>query len=430
MFLLRMFVENFIETSKVGNPNYFDIGPVNTIFSHNNVDGMRFRLGGQTTANLNRHLFLKGYVARGFNTKKNYYDAILTYSFKPRKYLPQEFPRHYMSIESTYDICSASDRFTGLDKDNMFAVLKWSDTRRMHFYDRQKFTYVFERANGFKVETSLKREENEATGDLLYRPLSQYGGLYDGKSWDHYFTYDPDALHNGKLSTTEAAIGIEYSPGVKYVSSKRGQKRVNKEGVVLGLTHTVGLSGFLGGQYKYHITEASVKNRFFLNSWGILDFTLKGGVQWSQVPYPLLMSPATNLSYFTSRETFCLIDESEFMNDRYASATFSWRVNGKLFNRIPLLRRLKWREYVAFKTLWGDLSSKNDPSLPKNWNSDVLMAFPNGCYAMNPHKPYMEVEFGIRNILHIFGIDYVRRLNYLDHAKQKGGLRFIADFTF
>lgn len=46
---------------------------------------------------------------------------------------------------------------------------------------------------------------------------------------------------------------------------------------------------------------------------------VKGGAQWNKVPFPLLIMPAANLSYILQRETFNLINNMEFLNDRYAS---------------------------------------------------------------------------------------------------------------
>ena len=168
-----------------------------------------------------------------------------------------------------------------------------------------------------------------------------------------------------------------------------------------------------------------------MNSWGKIDTYLKGGIQWNQVPYPLLIMPAANLSYIVEDESFNLINNMEFLNDRYASLDVSWDLNGKIFNRIPLLKKLKWREYIGVKCLWGDLSDKNNPFLQGNANSDILMAFPKGCYVMDNKKPYVEVIAGIHNIFKILHVEYVRRLNYNDlPTAHKHGVRFMMRMTF
>ena len=85
-------------------------------------------------------------------------------------------------------------------------------------------------------------------------------------------------------------------------------------------------------------------------------------------------------------------------------------MNGKLFNRLPLIKHLKWREYLAVRILWGDLTDKNNPYLARNAGSDVLMQFPDGSFIMDPSKPYVEVSAGVHNVFRFFHIEYVRRL--------------------
>lgn len=142
----------------------------------------------------------------------------------------------------------------------------------------------------------------------------------------------------GKFRTTEARIELRYAPGETYINTKQRRLPVNLDAPVFTLSHTTGIKGFLGGDYDYNFTEASIYKRLWLNSWGKIDILAKGGIQWNKVPFPLLIMPAANLSYIISDETFNLVNNMEFLNDRYASLDISWDLNGKIFNRIPLLK--------------------------------------------------------------------------------------------
>ena len=162
-----------------------------------------------------------------------------------------------------------------------------------------------------------------------------------------------------------------------------------------------------------------------------MDIRLKGGIQWSKVPFPLLIVPAANLSYIVQKETFNLINNMEFLNDRYASLSMSWDMNGKIFNRIPLIHKLKWREYIGVKCLWGYLSEKNNPLLEQNAGDPNLMYFPEGVSVMDMNRPYVELVAGIHNIFKILHVEYVRRLTYLDPpTAHKHGIRFMLQMTF
>ena len=408
IFFAKALVENFVET---GDPSKVDIGPINTMISSNFIDGVRTRVSAQTTAKLHPQLFLSGYYARGWDSHKNYYKGEVTYSFNKKEYLPREFPKRTLTFSSTYDVCSPSDKFMHTDKDNVFTALKWTKVDKMMFYNRQELTFEREEDWGFKTTVAVKAEENEACGYLYFRPLSATDGV--------------------KFRTTEVRAELRFAPGETYINTKQRRLKINLDAPVFTISHTVGLKDVLGGDYNYNYSEASIYKRFWLNSWGKVDCYVRGGVQWNKVPFPLLCMPATNLSYIIQDQTFQLVNNMEFLNDRFVSADISWDLNGKLFNRIPLIKKLKWREYIAVKCLWGDLSSKNNPYLAQNAGDPLLMEFPEGCYVMDPKKPYVEMSFGIHNIFKILHVEYVHRFNYLNlPTASKHGVRLMMRLTF
>lgn len=418
IFGVKAFIENFVETGSQNHPSKVDIGPINTMISTNFIDGVRTRISAQTTANLNPHWFLSGYYARGWDSRKNYYKGELTYSFNKKEYLPREFPKRTLTFTSTYDVCSPSDKFMHTDKDNVFTALKWTKVEKMMFYNRQQISFEREEEWGFRTTISLKTEENEACGDLFFKPMSMVG-------------FENAMNGQGKFRTTEARVELRYAPGETFINTKQRRLPVNLDAPVFTLSHTTGIKGFLGGDYDYNFTEASIYKRVWLNSWGKVDILAKGGIQWNKVPFPLLIMPAANLSYIISDETFNMINNMEFLNDRYASLDISWDLNGKIFNRIPLLKKLKWREWLGVKCLWGTLTDKNNPMLAANTDDGLLMEFPEGSYIMDNKRPYIELIAGIHNIFKIVHIQYVHRLNY-NHlpTATKNGVRLMMRLTF
>lgn len=411
LFGLKALIENFVET---GKKSYVDIGPINTMISTNFIDGLRTRLSAQTTANLSPHFFLSGYYARGWKSHKDYYKGQLTYSFNKKEYMPWEFPKRTITFMSTYDVCSPSDKFMPTDKDNVFTAFKWTEVDKMMFYNRQELAFEYEQYWGLKTTVKLKTEENEACGSLYFKPLATNGGA-----------------SVNRIRTTEASFQLRYSPGETYVNTKQRRLRVNFDPPVFTISHTVGVKGVLGGDYDYNLTEASIYKRFWLNSWGKLDVSVKGGVQWNKVPFPLLIMPAANLSYIVEDETFNLINNMEFLNDRYASLDVSWDLNGKIFNRIPLIKKLKWREWLGIRCLWGTLTDKNNPTLERNAGDPVLMQFPEGSYIMDPKRPYIELVAGIHNIFKLLHVEYIHRLNYNNlPTATKNGVRIMIRLTF
>ena len=416
IFVLKAFIENFVETGTKDNPSKVDIGPVNTMISNNYIDGLRLRMSAQTTANLNPHLFFKGYYAYGFKDHRSKYMGEVEYSFNKKEYLPREFPKNSITFSYQYDVMSPTDKFLKTDKDNVFVSFKTSTVDQMSYVRNIALKYENETQFGLKTTVEVKHSTDEPTGGLAY------------------ITNDDQKTLVPEIQTMEASLAFRYAPGETFVNTKQRRIPVSFDAPVFTLSHTTGFKGVLGGEYNFNLTEVGLYKRFWFSSWGKIDMFVKGGAQWNKVPFPLLIMPAANLSYILQRETFNLINNMEFLNDRYASLDVSWDLNGKIFNRIPLLKKLKWREAIGFKMLYGHLTDKNNPM--KHPGDSELFLFPTRdgrptSFVMDPRTPYMECSVGIHNIFKILHIDYVRRLNYLDHPDaNKWGVRFMVMMTF
>ena len=416
IFVLKAFIENFVETGTKEHPSKVDIGPVNTMISNNYIDGLRLRMSAQTTANLNPHLFFKGYYAYGFKDHRSKYMGEVEYSFNKKEYLPREFPKNSITFSYQYDVMSPTDKFLKTDKDNVFVSFKTSTVDQMSYVRNIALKYENETQFGLKTTVEVKHSTDEPTGGLAY------------------ITNDDQKTLVPEIQTMEASLAFRYAPGETFVNTKQRRIPVSFDAPVFTLSHTAGFKGVLGGEYNYNLTEIGLYKRFWFSSWGKIDMFVKGGAQWNKVPFPLLIMPAANLSYILQRETFNLINNMEFLNDRYASLDVSWDLNGKIFNRIPLLKKLKWREAIGFKMLYGHLTDKTNPM--KHPGDSELFLFPTRdgrptSFVMDPKTPYMECSVGIHNIFKILHIDYVRRLNYLDHPDaNKWGVRFMVMMTF
>ena len=437
MFALKAFIENFIETASTTDKNKFDFGPINTIISSNDYDSWRFRVSGFTTAHLNPHFFLDGYVAYGTKTQNVYGMLKATYSFNKKAYLHREFPKNNLQLQYYNDITSPYTKFMTTDKDNVFMAFKTSKVDQFYHTKTWKLMYDREWEAGMKFYAHIDRTQNDAVDELFFQHLGT--GHRDGLT-GAYSPVDNPALWNNRMTTTELKATVTFEPGATYINTKQRRLKINLDAPIFFVSHTMGVKGVLGGEYNYHVTEAGMYKRFWVGSWGKIDTDVKAGIQWSKVPYPLLIHPVANDTYILQDYNFNLINIWEFLNDRYASVMVSWDMNGKILNRIPLLKKLKWREWIGVNVLWGTLTDKNNPAA-SNFSDPDLFFFPgrfnadgvyeSNTYRMDPKKPYVEAVVGVHNILKLFHVVYVRRLTYLDHPNiNKNGVRFIFRMTF
>lgn len=416
IFGAKALIENFVETGNKEHPSKVDIGPINTLISSNYVDGTRFRLSGMTTAHLSKHWFMNGYGAYGLKDERWKYSGTLTYSFNPRDYVVWEFPKHFVSASYSYDVMSPMDKFLFTDKDNIFLSLKTTAVDQMSYMRNATVNYELETPTGFGVKAMFRHRNDEPTGKL------------------EYLRNDAVQTRVHDITTAETSLTFRYSPGESFVNSKQRRIPVSLDAPIFTLTQAMGFKGVLGGEYNFARTEASIWKRFWLPaSWGRVDCSLKAGAEWNVVPFPLLILPEANLSYITQRETFALINNMEFLNDRFASMSLSYDMNGKLFNRIPFLKNLKWREMFRIRALWGTLTDKNNPF--KSDNPD-LFRFPTRdgkftSFVMDPKVPYVEGSIGIHNIFKLLHIEYVHRFTYRDNPGiNKNGVRFMVLMVF
>ena len=418
IFGAKALIENFVETGSKNHPSKFDFGPINTMITSNYVNGTRFRLSGMTTGNLDPHWSLSGYGAYGTKDKKWFYSGQVAYSFNKREYVLWEFPKHYIAFKYTYDVMSPMDKYLATDKDNLFVGWKWTTVDQMSYMRDATLTYELETNTGFSVQAMARHRNDQPAGQLQYW---KNNGETPGQ-WDEKNTLVHD------ITTTELGVTLRYAPGETFVNTKQRRVPVSLDAPTFTLSHTAGFKGVLGGEYNFNLTEASIRKRFWLGSWGKLDVTARAGAQWNTVPFPL-----ANLSYITqNNESFNLINNMEFLNDRYASLNLSYDMNGKLFNRIPLIKKLKWREMFRIRGLWGTLTDKNNPY--KSNNPDLFL-FPMRDGVPTSHvmgkTPYVEASVGIYNIFKLLHIEYVRRLTYTDiPGVKKGGIRFMILMIF
>lgn len=122
----------------------------------------------------------------------------------------------------------------------------------------------------------------------------------------------------------------------------------------------------------------------------------------------------------------------EFVSDRYAGLNVDHYFNGFLFNKVPMIKKLKLREVITGKILYGGVRDENNPAI-----NNATIKFPkdsrtglNNTYNLGG-TPYIEVSAGIANIFKLMRVDVVRRLNYLDHPEtSKWGVRTRFKFDF
>ena len=389
-----------------GKPSKFDIGPLNTLISYNDVEGIRIRLGGMTMAALNPHLFARGYAAFGTKDHRWKYNLQLEYSFANKPHHSYEWPRHGFYGSCGYDLDLLGQHYLFTNQDNIFLSWKRKKSVLVTYRGKVEGGYVIELPNHFSVEAGFTYERQFPTAWIPFQ-------LPNGELLTHY--------NQGNFN-----ISLRWAKGEKFIQGRSTRFPVNMDAWIFQLTQEFCPKQFLKSAYTLNKTEFSMQKRFWFSAFGYLDCIAKGGKIWSSVYFPALFWQNANLSYTIQPESFSLLDPMEFASDSYVSLDMTYFGNGVLFNYIPGINRLNLREAITFKGFKGWLSDKNNPA-----KNDRLLLYPSDCLGMKMKAmPYMEIGVGIDNIFSVLRVDYVWRLSYRDNPGiDRSGLRVSLHFT-
>jgi hypothetical protein len=406
MNLIMLFVSGYRDFG------YFEIGPVNTFYSYNPIEGVRLRFGGRTTPKLSKKINFETYIAYG-NTDKAYkYYLATTYSLTPKTIY--EFPVKSLKISVQNETKIPGQELQFVQEDNVLLSIKRGVNDKL-LYNK---TFRMEHLNEFKSHFSY-------TVGYSYMKQSPGGNLYFNP---YSYTSDINNLHD--LNMSEGYIMLRYAPHEQYYQGKNYRIPLANKYPVFQLQYNAG-NKLWGNDYNYSTLRLSISKRFYPSILGYTDVIWEAGKVFGKVPYPFLFIHRANQTYSYQIASYNLMNFLEFVSDQYTSLNIDHCFNGFIFNKIPLIKKFKFREVATCKVLYGNVSSTNDPD-----KQPGLYKFPTD-NAGNPitytleQEPYVEASVGISNIFRFFRVDLVKRLTYLNHPNVAStGIRARFKFDF
>ena len=402
----------YVPTHRSRDSSRFDIGPIYNMVSHNGTEGLRLRAGGMSRARLNPRNFFDGYVAYGFRDRKAKFNLNLYHTFEPKRRFPKEGPLGYISLHAGYDIESPGLSFDQYDRDN---IMMWSNQEVPAQYVADLQLRLRKQwPNFIGIDTYVGAQRIVPTGLLNYYRI--IGQNNEG---------DFDVERVERLQHLQWATNVTLSPSGMNVSGRTGESsllNLTRGATFLTLSHEMGL---LDGFY-YNRSSLSLTSRLWFAALGYIDLLGGGGIVWNPVPMPKLFVPNGNGSVFLSERSLSTMEPMEFIMDRYLSLFATYHMKGLVLNHLPLIKRLRLREVVGFKILWGGMSEMNNPMAGNGTKGLYLL--PEGAHFLT-NTPYMEYSIGIENILKFIRIDYVRRLTYLQEGQPKHAVKVSLQFT-
>lgn len=373
----------------------FEIGPMNTFYSFNPLEGLRLRAGGRTTLELSDRTEFEMYGAYGFKDEK--FKGYFGISQALKGGNIHHFPVRRFRASVQRETAIPGQELQFVQEDNLLLSFKRGISRVQYLYnDIYRFEYWNEFQSDFSVAVGFKHWKQTPALNLTYQRQD------DGQ-------IIPD------LTTAEINTVLRWAPKEQFYQGKRFRRPIYNKYPIFTFNYDKGMKGVLGGEYDYHRLTLRIFKRFFLSRLGNADVRFRAGAIFGEAAYPLLTVHPGNQTYAYLNQGFNLMNFLEFTSDRYVSLIVNHNFNGLFLNRIPLIRQMKLREVVNFRILYGTISDRNNPALNPN-----LIALPtdeNGeptTYSLTD-KPYIEASVGLANVFKFFRIDLVKRFNYLDN---------------
>ncbi|WCT10046.1 DUF5686 and carboxypeptidase-like regulatory domain-containing protein [Mucilaginibacter jinjuensis] len=390
----------------------FEIGPANTFYSFNPVEGLKLRFGGRSTPALSKRYYFETYAAYGFKDEKWKYFLSGTYSLNNKSIYA--FPQNYIRASFQRDTKIPGEDLQFVEEDNFLLSFKRGVNDKYLYNDYYRLDYVKEFESHFSYALGLRKWTQAPAGSLYFT------NFVDGQ---------PNSISD--LTTTEATLQLRYAPHEQFYQGKLYRTPIYTRYPIFSLNIAQGFKDVLRGEYNYTRVRLRIDKHTYFSQLGYADISLEGSNIFGQVPYPLLSIPQANQTYAYDIDSYNLMNFMEFVYDRYASFKIDQHFNGFFFNKIPLFKKLKWRETLSAKVLYGSLRDENNPSIhPSLYQLPVAANGVPITYTMG-NKPYVEGSVGIENIFKFIRVDLVKRFDYLDNSNvAEWGIRTRVDFNF
>jgi len=382
---------------KIGNN--FEMGPYAKLYSYNPVEEHRFRMGFRTSSAWSERLRFNTFLAYGTLDERFKYgagfDAMLS-----------EYPRQIVGASYNNDVEQLGQSSNAFSTDNILSSFaRRNPNDKLTNVEEYKFYVEREWVRGFSTRLIASLREMIALGSLEYI-------TFDEKGVEVLQDYIRDA---------NVSVYTRFAYRENYILTGLQRTSLGSEYPIFEGLYTRGFSGVDGSQFDYDIVKFAIKDRIKFGALGFVDWRLEGGKYFGAIPYPVLELHPGNESWFYDNQAFNLMNYFEFASDEYASLFATYHLDGYIFNKVPLLRKLKWREVVTVRSAWGRLDEAK--------HSKVLL-LPEDMFSLE-NKPYMEASVGIENIFTIFRVDFLQRLTQLDHPNiDTFGIRIKLEIRF
>ncbi len=364
---------------------HFDYGPIFSTIGYNEVEGVRLRAGGRTYFGPNDLWRLQGYTAYGFKDNKFKYGASGKWLIDKKNRIiisggnRRDVEQIGASLTTTNDVLGRSYASSGL--------FTTGSNGKLTNINLSTLAIEIEPIRNLTFQLGFSYRTLESASDTF--KLDYYS--------DNTFTTPKSQVKQSELN-----LQVEFTPKKKTIGYGVERRDIDSPYSRFFVNYSQGFKGFINSDFDYQKLQLYYKQPIIIGAIGRSNFTMELGKTFGKIPLGLMSIVPGNQTYFIIDNTFSNLNFYEFITDQYATFQWEHHFNGKIFARIPGLRKLNLREIVGVKGVYGTVSEEN-----KAINAS-------GLFYKAPERPYWEYSAGVGNIFKVFRLDFAWRANYRD----------------
>ncbi|WP_430406093.1 DUF5686 family protein [Fluviicola sp.] len=374
-----------------------ELGSIYSLISVNPVEKFRTGLAIRTSNAFSKRIEFGGRLYYGFGDKRFKYGLTTRINITPKK-------RGLLIIYGNRDIEQIGISPTAAAVGSTFSsLLRTGPLDKLTFVDKAGINLEKDFGKDFVIYGGFEWKEYTPLGLATYERKNEFGGL--------------DTIKH--VQSSEVTLRFRWCKDEEFISGNFDRTTLPSKFPILSVQGIFGIKGVFGSDYNYQKLEFAMEHSRNIGVLGRLRYGVNAGVVMGTVAYPFLKVHEGSQSYWLYTNSFNRMSYFEFISDRYVGGFFEQHWQGLLFDRIPLIKKLKWRLVTTGRITYGAISQRHQevmiiPSFTKQFGN----------------TPYAEASVGIENIFKLGRVDLVWRITHLAPGIPPLGIRARWSFAF
>ena len=368
-----------------------EVGSWQTLMSFNQIEGFRNQFELRTSNDFSRKVEFSGKIAYGYLDERFKYGGLMRWNVTPKK-------RGMFRGFYEYDLKQIGLGENAADIDVAIgALVRTVPLRELTYVEKIGFDFEKDVGKSFIFSTGFQWKELESMGAANYRvPNDNLGGF--------------DVIQ--KIRTAETFVQVRFAKNEEFLKGAFDRISLGSKYPILSLKGTFGIKGIANSDYEYQKVEFDLRHSPNLGIFGKFYYQIYAGKVFGTAAYPFLRVHEGSQTYWLQSTAHNSMAFFEFISDQYVGVRASHHFDGLIFDRIPLVNKLKWRLVASGKSVWGTIADRQLETM-------LLPSFTRHF----GNVPYVESSIGIENIFKVLRVDCVWRMTHLDPGMNPFAIR-------